>query len=319
MHRDLPIEELRTYQGTVSEPADFDTFWGIALRESRAAGGRAKANRLDAGLSGLDVFDVTYPGFAGEPIKAWLRIPHSVQAPPLVVEYAGYGGGRGLPIDDLTWAALGFAHQRMDNRGQGAVSHGDTPDPYGSGPQVPGFTTKGITKQDDYYYLRLLVDAVRAVEAGQELAGVDGQRIAVVGRSQGGLGALAAAALAGSDLRAAAIFSPFMTDIMAAINLTDALPYHEISSYLRARPSDARAAAGTLSYVDGVNFARRATVPAHFSVGLADEVTPPRTAFAAFNAYAGPKTMAVWDYAGHEGGALADVMAAAEFFWEQFN
>ncbi|MDR0366784.1 MAG: acetylxylan esterase, partial [Bifidobacteriaceae bacterium] len=228
---------------------------------------------------------------------------------------------RGLPIDDLTWAAMGFAHLRMDNRGQGATwTQGDTPDPYGSGPQVPGFTTKGITKQDDYYYSRLLVDAVRAVEAGPELPGVDGERIAVVGRSQGGLCALAAAALAGQSLRAAGVFSPFMTDILAAITLTDSSPYREISTYLRTRPGDLRAATATLSYVDGVNFARRATIPAHFTVGLTDDVTPPRTAFAAFNAYAGAKkTMAVWEFSGHEGGALGDVMATAEFFREQFN
>ena len=41
----------------------------------------------------------------------------------------------------------------------------------------------------------------------------------------------------------------------------------------------------TLSYVDGVNFARRATAPAHFGVGLRDTVCPPRTAFAAYNHY----------------------------------
>jgi cephalosporin-C deacetylase len=34
-----------------------------------------------------------------------------------------------------------------------------------------------------------------------------------------------------------------------------------------------------------------------------DEICPPSTVFAAFNAYAGPKEIRVWPYNGHEGGS----------------
>ena len=43
----------------------------------------------------------------------------------------------------------------------------------------------------------------------------------------------------------------------------------------------------TLSYFDGVSFARRAAAPALFSVGLMDMVCPPSTVYAAFNASRG--------------------------------
>jgi cephalosporin-C deacetylase len=69
----------------------------------------------------------------------------------------------------------------------------------------------------------------------------------------------------------------------------------------------------TLGYVDGVAFARRATVPARFSVALMDEIVPPSTVFAAVNAYRGPAELAVWRYNGHEAGGIDDDAAALDF------
>jgi cephalosporin-C deacetylase len=58
-----------------------------------------------------------------------------------------------------------------------------------------------------------------------------------------------------------------------------------------------------LSYVDAVNHAKRADMPALFSVGLIDDITPASTVFAVYNHYAGPKDIAIYPFNGHEGGA----------------
>ena len=86
---------------------------------------------------------------------------------PAVVEYVGYGGGRGLAHERVLWAAAGYAHLVMDTRGQGSTwSVGETPDPDATGaPAHPGFMTRGILDPATYYYRRVFVDAVRAVEA----------------------------------------------------------------------------------------------------------------------------------------------------------
>ena len=65
----------------------------------------------------------------------------------------------------------------------------------------------------------------------------------------------------------------------------------------------------TLSYIDAVNHARRATAPALFSVGLIDEVTPASTVFAAHNHYAGEKAIEVYPFNGHEGGGTRHRLA----------
>jgi cephalosporin-C deacetylase-like acetyl esterase len=53
--------------------------------------------------------------------------------------------------------------------------------------------------------------------------------------------------------------------------------------------------------------------PALFSAGLADDITPPSTVFAAFNHYAGPKDIAVYEFNGHEGGGTRHLRAKLDF------
>ncbi|MET7968435.1 acetylxylan esterase [Micromonospora sp. NPDC005305] len=314
MYTDLPEAELRAHRSDLREPPDFDAFWADTLADARSCGDPVEVTAVATPLAGLDVFDVTFPGFAGQPVKAWLRVPRDAPGPlPTIVQYVGYGGGRGHPLENLLWAAAGFAHLQMDTRGQGSGwSRGDTPDIAGAGPQAPGMTTRGVEDPRRYYYRRFLTDAVRAVDAARRLPAVDAARVAVLGHSQGGGAALAAAALV-PDLRAAVAYVPFLCDMPRAVTITDAAPYREIRDYLAVHRDREEQVLRTLGYVDGVAFARRATVPARFSVALMDEIVPPSTVFAAVNAYRGPAELAVWRYNGHEAGGIDDDAAALDF------
>ena len=82
------------------------------------------------------------------------------------------------------------------------------------------------------------------------------------------------------------VSAPFLCDIPRALAITDADPYGEIVRYLAVHRGAADQVLRTLSYVDGVHHARRATAPALFATGLRDTVCPPSTVFAAHNAYA---------------------------------
>jgi cephalosporin-C deacetylase len=312
---DLPLDELRTYAPPVREPADFDDFWATTLTEARRHDRPAELTPVDSPLVGVDIFDVTFPGFAGDPIRAWLTVPAgTTTALPAVVEFNGYGGGRALPGERLGWAVAGYAHLLMDTRGQGSMwgAGGATADPHGTGPSASGFMTRGIDNPADYYYRRVYTDAVRAVDAMRTLDVVDAERISVCGGSQGGGIAIAAAGLS-DGLVAAMPDVPFLCHFERAVGMTGHDPYQEIVRYLAVHRGAEERVFDTLSYFDGANLARRGEASALFSVGLLDPICPPSTVFAAFNRWGGPREIEVYAHNEHEGGQMQQWLTQARF------
>ncbi|MEV0428743.1 acetylxylan esterase [Micromonospora sp. NPDC050495] len=312
---DLPLDHLRRYAPTVPEPADFDAFWRATLAAEAPRPVLLDVRPEPTDLRLVETWDVTFAGFGGDPVRAWYTRPAAVDTPlPAVVEYVGYGRGRGLPHERLTWPVAGYAHLLMDARGSGQYGSGDTDDPHAGRAGGPWPVTWGILDPERYYYRRLITDAVRAVQAVRALPGVDAARVVAAGNSQGGGLALAVAGLV-PDLAALLTTAPFLCHIQRAIEITDAAPYGEIAQYVAVnREAEARVRA-TLSYVDGVAFARRAAAPAHFGVGLRDRVCPPSTAFAAYNQYGtdhgrldpGDREIHVYPFNQHEGGEAVQV------------
>ncbi|MET8858597.1 acetylxylan esterase [Streptomyces sp. NPDC004579] len=312
---DLPLDELRSYRSVSTEPEDFDSFWARTLKEAREHDLAARFEPVGIPLKTVVVHDVTFAGFGGHPIKGWLTVPAWANSPlPTVVEFIGYGGGRGLPHTHLLWASAGFAHFVMDTRGQASVwGGGDTPDPVGSAPAFPGFMTRGIEDPETYYYRRLFTDAVRAVEAARSHPLVDPARVAALGGSQGGGITIAVGGLV-PDLVAVAPDVPFLCDFPRATTLTDRAPYREIGNYLKTHRGRTEQVWRTLSYFDGVHFAARGRAPALFSAALEDQTCPPSTVFAAFNAWGNAdKEIEVYDFNDHEGGG--PYQQAAQLRW----
>jgi cephalosporin-C deacetylase len=321
MLTDLDEEQLWAYRSRVVDPPDFDTFWTDTLEQAATSDVVPDFVPVDPLLSTVDVFDVSFTGFGGHRIRGWLYLPRHNSGPlPGVVQYQGYGGGRGHHLQSLLWSAAGYAHLVMDTRGQGAgYTRGATGDPVGSsGPAVPGMLTSGIDDPADHYYRRLFTDAVRAVDALQAHPAVDSQRIAVVGGSQGGAMALAVAALR-TDLAAAVAHVPFLCDIRRASRITDANPYKEIGRYLATHHDAVHRVFATLGYFDGVSFARRVSTPTWMSAALMDPTCPPSTVFGAYHELAGPKSIELWPYNGHEGGGPDDDERALRALKEVFS
>ncbi len=312
---DFSLDTLQSYRPERHEPADFEAFWQHSLAETRQFPLNPQFEAVDMGLKTVDIFDVTFAGYGGQPIKGWLLLPHHRTAPlPCVVEFIGYGGGRGFPLDWLVWSSAGYAHFIMDTRGQGSAwRKGDTPDSDSSNPQYPGFMTRGILDPQTYYYRRVFMDAVRAVETARSHPAVNSSKIILTGGSQGGGIALATAALV-PDIAAVMPNVPFLCHYRRATEITDKLPYEEIAHFCKIHRDKVEQVFATLAYFDGVNFAPRITAPALFSVALMDTICPPSTVYAAYNHLTSPvKDIKIWPYNNHEGGETYQTLAQIQF------
>ncbi len=315
---DIPLADLEAFRPDVLEPRDFDEFWSSQLDIARRHPLNAEFTPVESRVTHADIFDLTFAGHGGNRVKGWLLVPHHLAVnPSMVVEFVGYGGGRGSALDWLSFSCAGHVHMVMDTRGQGGAWRGsDTSDLGETGaPGGRGFLTRGILKADEHYYTRLFVDSARAVEAARAHPGATNLPIVTTGGSQGGGLALASAHLA-DNVAGTMPDVPFPSNFAHAVRTTPLAPYSEIIEYCAVYPDRVERVFESLSYVDIANHVKRIDCPALFSVGLVDEITPASTVYSAYNRYAGPKAIEVYPYNGHEGGGTRQFAQKLAFLAE---
>jgi len=301
---DLPEPELRAYRTSTAEPEGLDAWWADRLREAEELASPPVLRRYEPEVYGpTPVWDVEFSGARGDRVRGWYLRPAGVaddERLPVVVTFIGYGGGRGVPVEHVLLPSAGLATLVMDTRGQGGRwTTGATGDGPEGGAELSTVMTRGIEDPEHYYYTRLYTDAACAVRVAGELPGADGGRVGVFGTSQGGGLALAAAALRPELVAACAAELPFLCDIRRAVTLVDTTPYAEVAEFLSNHADLVDVALGTLDRVDNALLARRIQAPTWMSAGLMDQICPPSTVFAAYNAIPAPKEIVVNPFGVH--------------------
>lgn len=277
------------------EPKDFDDFWKKALDEARQIDlNPTKVLLPERCTKDVNVYEISYHnnrwgskmyGVLSVPVKpgkypALLRVPGAGVRPYSGDTYTATGkcivleiGIHGVPVtmeqkvyDDLANAALN------------------------------GYWDTNLENPDHNAYKRVVTGAVKGVDMIASLDEWDEKTLGVTGSSQGGFLSLAVAALDKRVTFLAAVHDA-MCDYEAELHgVAGGWPhyfYHaKMNAITKARLEGAR-------YYDGVNFARRITVPGWYSFGYNDEVVPPTSSYGLYNSVKAPKTLSLYQMTGH--------------------
>lgn len=281
---DFPLHELETYKpDLVLKPSDFDSFWHDQKEVIDNIDPKVNVRKRDYPVSAVEVSDVTFESWDGTPLSGIFMKPKGVKECPVIVNFPGYTGGRGFPIDYLKWTSLGVAVYTFDIRGQG-----DSPDfaKYRNGSRIPGWMLRSIKDPASYYYTNIYKDILLQLQwIRSSSAPVTLTKLGLTGGSQGGGLALAAAGL-DEDIDFVLSDFPFLTHFEKALEIAQSGAYMEIASYFKLHDSSYKTydqVMKTLSYVDVLHFCDKVTCPTLMAAGLKDISTPPLTVFAAYN------------------------------------
>jgi cephalosporin-C deacetylase-like acetyl esterase len=268
---------------------DFGAFWRDRRKALAKVDPAFRMLPTDLSSDELAVYLVEMRSYGDVLIRAWYSVPGTPGPHPAVLSVPGYTSTMEPVLDRPDVATLA-----LNPRGHGNSK--DDLDPGGEELMFLGFEPG---HPEGYFYAGAFMDCVRAVDFLVSRPEVDASRIAVEGGSQGGGLTFATAAL---DRRIACCAPdiPWMGDWVGYLE-ANTWPQERYAGLQERFPGLTHQDINRfLSYFDTMNLADRIRCPVLMSVGLQDDVCPPRTAFATYNRVRAEKTYRVYPWAGHQ-------------------
>ncbi|HEY5584806.1 MAG TPA: acetylxylan esterase [Ruminiclostridium sp.] len=299
---DMPLEELKKYNGINPCPVDIDEYWGKALAEMKAIDPKVELIPSSFNVPFAECFDLYFTGVKGARIHAKYLRPKECKTPhPAVLQFHGYTGNAGDWNDKLNYVAMGYSVAALDCRGQGGTS-----EDIGAvkGNTFHGHIIRGLDNSaDDLLFRHIFLDTAQLAAIVMNMPEVDEDRVGAMGGSQGGGLTLACASLEPRIKKLAPVY-PFLCDYKRVWELDLAKDaYGEIRDYFRMFDSlheREEEVFEKLGYIDIQYLVKRIQGEVLMGVGLMDNICPPSTQFAAYNKINSTKRMLIYPDYGHE-------------------
>ncbi|WP_324678121.1 acetylxylan esterase [Hymenobacter sp. GOD-10R] len=280
---------------TVELPSDFAAFWEQAKREAATVPMDVHLTYLpEHSTSTVDVYLVNLQNYQkGQRLYGFLCKPKAPGKYPVLFSPPGAGV---KAIGPYTWyAEQGFISLSIEIHGISPLldeaTYKNISNAFGD------YTLNRLDDRDNYYYKRVYLGCVRAIDYLCSLPEFDGRNVVVTGGSQGGALTIVTAAL-DKRVTALAAFYPALCDLTGYLH-GRAGGWPHLLNARSAGTNNTPAKLRTIGYYDVVNFARQITVPGFYSWGYNDNTCPPTSVYAAINTIKAPKTVVISPITGH--------------------
>jgi cephalosporin-C deacetylase-like acetyl esterase len=159
---------------------------------------------------------------------------------------------------------------------------------------LDNYWVTNLDDKDNYYFKRVYLGCVRAVDFIESLDCFNGDDIAVTGGSQGGALSIITAGL-DERIDYLAAFYPALADLTGYLHDRAGGWPHMFRNEFTNKPEKIE----TSKYYDVVNFARFVKVPGWYSWGYNDNVCPPTSTYAAYNVIDAEKELHIFQETQH--------------------
>ncbi len=287
---------VEAIQPTQKLPGDFIEFWSAAKVEAAKIPLDAKTTLLpDLCTEKVDVYEVNIQNYeTGSRLYGILARPKKDGRYPAVLQVPGAGIRPYKGIIHL--AEQGIITLQIGIHGIPVTLPQVVYDNLRAG-ALKGYNNFNLDNRDKYYYKRVYLGCLRAVDYIHSLDIFNGTDLLVWGGSQGGALAIVTAAL---DDRVKGLVSlyPALCDLTGYLHgRAGGWPhmFNEAGYLVTAKDEKIKASA----YYDVVNFARFVKVPGFYTWGYNDEVCPPTSFYSAYNLIKAPREILVIPQTGH--------------------
>jgi cephalosporin-C deacetylase len=280
---------------TTEVPADFERFWNDAKTEATKVPLDAKMILLpERCTEKVNVYHASVQNYkTGMRLYGILSIPKKPGKYPALLRVPGAG-------------VRGYAGDAMAENGLITFEIGIHGIPVTMDPSVytdlgrttlDGYWNFNLDDRDRYYYKRVYLGCVRAIDFICSLPEYDGETLAVTGGSQGGALSIVTAGL-DPRVKYLAAFYPALCDLTGYLFGRAGGWPHMFSEQNKAF-NVKKDKIETSKYYDVVNFARMVKVPGLYSWGYNDVTCPPTSMFSAYNVIQAPKNLFIFEETGH--------------------
>lgn len=273
---------------TVSLPLDFNDFWTKAIAENRDLPMDSKMTLLPERCTDkVDIYQVNLQNWKpGARLYGILCVPKKSGKYPAILKVPG--AGIRPYYGDVALAAEGFITFEIGIHGISVIMPQQNYDDLLSGWNNQ-YWLNNAHDRDRYFYKRVILGCIKANDFLCQLTQWDGNNLGVMGSSQGGALSIITAAL-DKRVTAAAPVHPAMCDMTGSLYDRAGGWPQPFADKSKANTALQKEMINTLAYYDVANFAKFIKIPIWFSFGFNDNVCPPTSVYAAYNAISSDKT-----------------------------